>query len=186
MLGRTRRFGDADLRNPENFRGTHWDAVAARRQPRPSGRGAEAKAGGAAPKGGGALMTEDDVIHASAVETFGGALSGDDAESLLSFLTVPALRIPLLLRFFATGGRLTALTNQSLQRVLWAAVFSPGGWPAPSLPAVEMAPCRPVADPRHHLGVKSLHQQRCLAFRSATFPAVASRPVSPQGVCCSG
>lgn len=77
------------------------------------------------------LSSEDDILHLSTAElpTF-GVLSPSDAERFLQFLTVPYLRIPLILDFFANGdpGRLTALRTKSLQTIVDAALFEPGLW----------------------------------------------------------
>ena len=45
-------------------------------------------------------------------------LSARDAELLLSYLTAPYLRIPLLLQFFADQQRLNALASPRMQQVL--------------------------------------------------------------------
>ena len=53
-------------------------------------------------------------------------LASRDAELLLSYLTVPYLRIPLLLEFFGWGDRVWALQSQQLQKMLERALFEPG------------------------------------------------------------
>ena len=55
-------------------------------------------------------------------------LSARDAELLLSYLTAPYLRIPLMLQFFADQQRLNALAHPRMQEVLEAALFEPGAW----------------------------------------------------------
>ena len=55
-------------------------------------------------------------------------LSARDAELLLTYLTAPYLRIPLLLGFFADQQRLHALSSVRMQEVLEAALFEPGAW----------------------------------------------------------
>lgn len=62
--------------------------------------------------------------------TFGHVLSPSDAEKFVQFLTVPYIRIPLILDFFANGdpGRLSALRTKSLQMIVDAALFEPGRW----------------------------------------------------------
>ena len=49
------------------------------------------------------VMTEDDVLHLDNKElpTFGNVLSPSDSEKFIQFLTVPYIRIPLILDFFA-------------------------------------------------------------------------------------
>ena len=73
------------------------------------------------------------------------ALGQHDAELLLQYLTVPYLRVPLLLRFFAEPTRTMALAHAPLQRVLDAALFEPGEWQPDepkALPALIPAPNR--------------------------------------------
>ena len=77
------------------------------------------------------VETEDDVLHLWDLPGFGlsvGApvLSQQDSELLLSYLTVPYLRIPLVLSFFATNDRAHALTSPQLQQMLDAVMFEPG------------------------------------------------------------
>lgn len=78
------------------------------------------------------VRTEDDVLHLDNKElpTFGHVLSPSDAEKFVQFLTVPYIRIPLILDFFANGdpGRLSALKAKSLQMIVDAALFEPGRW----------------------------------------------------------
>ena len=47
--------------------------------------------------------TEDDVLHKEALDDFDGNLSREDSEALFSYLTVPYLRVPLVIEFFAKG-----------------------------------------------------------------------------------
>lgn len=78
------------------------------------------------------VKNEDDILHLSNEElpTFGGVLTPADSERFLQFFTVPYLRIPLILDFFANGdpGRLVALKTKSLQLIVDAALFEPGMW----------------------------------------------------------
>jgi len=78
------------------------------------------------------VKNEDDILHLSNEElpTFGGVLTPADSERFLQFFTVPYLRIPLILDFFANGdpGRLVALKTKSLQLIVDAAMFEPGMW----------------------------------------------------------
>ena len=75
---------------------------------------------------------EDDVLHLTKEElpSFGHVLTPSDSERFVQFLTVPYIRIPLILDFFANGdpGRLTALKTKSLQLIVDAALFEPGNW----------------------------------------------------------
>eukprot|EP00435_Cladocopium_sp_Y103_P040164 s652_g10.t2 len=72
-------------------------------------------------------ISEDDVIHAPTLPTFGQALAQEEAEHVLSALTTPYLRIPLLLHFLAAD-RLHALKQTSMQEMLWAALMEPAIW----------------------------------------------------------
>jgi hypothetical protein len=64
------------------------------------------------------LPSEDDVLHAPKLPNFSSTLSREEAESLLSFLTVDYVRIPLVLGFFATSDHITYLFNRELQVIL--------------------------------------------------------------------
>ena len=60
--------------------------------------------------------------------TFGGKLSTRESELLLSYLTVPYLRIPLVLSFFASPERTNTLSHPDIQRVIECVVYEPGSW----------------------------------------------------------
>lgn len=78
------------------------------------------------------LETEDDVLHLKKLPDFSGRLSIPDTEVLLQYLTVPYLRIPLVLQFFSDETRIDALTaNEDLSNVLWASLFEPSLWRPP-------------------------------------------------------
>ena len=49
-----------------------------------------------------------------------------DSELLISYLTVPYLRIPLVLSLFATEDRLHSLRSPELQALLDSVLFEPG------------------------------------------------------------
>ncbi|GBG26808.1 Hypothetical Protein FCC1311_030302 [Hondaea fermentalgiana] len=72
--------------------------------------------------------TEDDILHADALPNFGDTLSRQESEMVLSYLTVPYLRIPLVLAFFATGDRVTYLFNHEIQGLLRAVLFDASDW----------------------------------------------------------
>ena len=59
------------------------------------------------------IKTEDDVIYRPNLPTFEGqfgqVLNQRDSELLISYLTVPYMRIPLLLSFFSTEDRIHKL-----------------------------------------------------------------------------
>jgi hypothetical protein len=74
-------------------------------------------------KGGGAhglrfaVLRSDDVLHIRNLPTFGNRISPRNCELLLQYLTVPYLRIPLVLQFFARQEHITALACEELQEV---------------------------------------------------------------------
>jgi hypothetical protein len=77
-------------------------------------------------------VTEDDILHLEDKElpTFGHVLTPSDSEKFVQFLTVPYIRIPLILDFFANGdpNRLSALRTKTMQIIVDAALFEPGRW----------------------------------------------------------
>ena len=81
-------------------------------------------------------LSEVDFIHAPAADlpTFDGRLSAELGEQLLSVLTAPYLRVPLLLRFFAVQERVLWLAEPELAALFSASVFAPGPWSAERLP----------------------------------------------------
>jgi hypothetical protein len=74
------------------------------------------------------IDTEDDVLHIHTLPDFEGTLRAQDAEVLLQYLTVPYMRVPLVLNFFATAERIWALGKGSVQAVVDACLFEPGPW----------------------------------------------------------
>lgn len=84
--------------------------------------------------------TEDDVLHAKALPTFAGTMNVEESEVLLSCLTAPYVRIPLVLDFFASQDRHTYLFVHEVQEVLRAVLFEPAAYASPELLA--------QADPR--------------------------------------
>ena len=59
-----------------------------------------------------------------------GTLGQRDAELLITYLTAPYLRIPLMMSFFTSGasGRILALASPKLQAVLDSCLFEPGAF----------------------------------------------------------
>eukprot|EP00755_Sulcionema_specki_P008255 Sspe_Gene.40443::Locus_19530_Transcript_1_1_Confidence_1.000_Length_7240::g.40443::m.40443 len=70
------------------------------------------------------IENEDDLLHLPSLPTF-DVLSQSDSELLLSYLTVPYVRIPLILEFFATEERVSALRSKMLRRLLDSVLFEP-------------------------------------------------------------
>ena len=88
-------------------------------------------------------VTEEDVIHCPSLPLFDGLLTVETSEKLMSALTAPYLRIPLLLGFFASQDRVDLLQHHRLQRLFCCALFEPGNWtrsddsdPLSSVPAI--------------------------------------------------
>ncbi|KAH8086766.1 hypothetical protein JL720_7211 [Aureococcus anophagefferens] len=90
-----------------------------------------------------AVATEDDVLHVKQLPSFGDALGQHDSELLLSYLTVPYIRLPLVLRFFSTEDRVHALRTAACQGILDAVLFEPGRYLEAGLGdrAPRSAPC---------------------------------------------
>ena len=122
------------------------------------------------------LETEDDVLHTVDLPSFastdqsGHALGQHDAELLLSFLTVPYLRIPLVVSFFASDDRIHSLQAPKLQQLLDAALFEPGEHLHASL-ADEVPSMVPSLEPTllgtsHHLLLNELRRSPDTLLRS--------------------
>lgn len=111
-----------------------------------------------------AIKTEDDVIYRANLPSFDSAagtkkgvlgvspahlvtaaLGQRDSELLLSFLTVPYLRLPLVLNFFATDDRVHKLALPKLRDILDSVLFEPGQFLFMSNTGVE-----PVMVPTQH------------------------------------
>jgi hypothetical protein len=77
-----------------------------------------------------AIKTEDDVIYRANLpsfeDRFGQVLNQRDSELLISYLTVPYLRLPLLLSFFSSDDRIHKLQSKELRLVLDSVLFEPG------------------------------------------------------------
>ncbi len=72
--------------------------------------------------------TEDDVLHELSLPSFNERLNEENAETLLSLLTVPYMRIPLVMAFFATKEHVNFLLSRDLQQVLQSVLFEPRNW----------------------------------------------------------
>jgi hypothetical protein len=90
--------------------------------------------------------SEDDILHADTLPLFDDTLSREESELLLSYLTVPYARIPLVLNFFASKDRVTYLFNSDLQSLLRAVLFEAGVF----VPQREREPIRRVPERRTH------------------------------------
>ena len=65
------------------------------------------------------------MLHIPELPTFDGTLGQADAELLISFLTVPYLRMPLIVQFFASKNRLHALASEDVRRLLTGVLLEP-------------------------------------------------------------
>ncbi len=78
------------------------------------------------------VQQEEDVLHVPTLPNFGGRLSQAASERLLSFLTVPYLRIPLILDLLSSPEHLQSLAHPPLQRLLDCVLFEPSLWRPPT------------------------------------------------------
>lgn len=79
------------------------------------------------------VHTEDDVLHQETLPDFEGTLGQRDSELLISYLTVPYIRIPLILNFFASEDRVYSLKAKSLCELLERTLFEPSKYLAKAL-----------------------------------------------------
>jgi hypothetical protein len=77
-----------------------------------------------------AVRTEDDVIYRPNLPSFedkyGQVLNQRDSELLISYLTVPYMRLPLILSFFASEDRIHKLQSPEIRLILDSVMFEPG------------------------------------------------------------
>ncbi len=126
------------------------------------------------------ISNEEDVLHVPTLPTFGGKLNQSASEMLVSYLTVPYIRIPLLLNLLATPEHIGALGNREIQSVLDGALFEPGTTPLSLCFALLGLETHPI--PFHHSAVaaaggraQSAHSRagaRALDLRHAVRSAV--------------
>lgn len=120
--------------------------------------------------------SEDDVLHAKSLPSFGGSMSPEECEVVLSCLTTPYLRIPLLLDFFSLQDRHTYLFVGEMQRALRAVLFEPAAYVSPEkLRAADprTVPMRLNASQRTAIDLANLrgdHSQRnCEEYLGTTY-----------------
>lgn len=77
--------------------------------------------------GGETIVSEDDVLHCKTLPKF-STLGRSAVERLVTLLTAPYLRIPLLVAFFRDREKVAALSEPKIQAVMDAALFEPGRW----------------------------------------------------------
>ena len=87
------------------------------------------------------VKTEDDVIYRPNLPTFedkyGQVLNQRDSELLISYLTVPYMRLPLILTFFASEDRIHKLQSKDLRLILDSVLFEPGKYLRMDMTGVE-------------------------------------------------
>lgn len=71
-------------------------------------------------------IAEEDLLHMTNLGELGSLCGMRDAELLLSYLTVPYMRIPLTLRFFACEDRASLLRYPIFQQLLTCVIFDAG------------------------------------------------------------
>ncbi len=74
------------------------------------------------------VQDEEDILHIPQLPSFEGKLTQSASEMLLSYLTVPYIRIPLVLNFFASQDNIPALGLLEIQSILDSVLFEPGLW----------------------------------------------------------
>ena len=84
----------------------------------------------------------------------------EESELLFSFLTVPYVRIPLVLNFFAGRDRVTYLFNEELQKLLRAVLFETGAWVPEQQP-----------HPIEHIPIRKSKEQKRRAVMDTFFKA---------------
>eukprot|EP01033_Poteriospumella_lacustris_P010457 gene10460-7435_t len=76
------------------------------------------------------IKSEDDVIYRPNLPAFddkaGQVLNQRDSELLISYMTVPYLRVPLIMSFFASDDRIHKLQSPELRNILDSVLFEPG------------------------------------------------------------
>ena len=93
------------------------------------------------------VNSEEDVLHLQKLPTFDGLLRPSESELLLTYLTAPYLRVPLVLKHFADPQRVRALGHKDVQGVLDACFFEPGPWQPPG--TVDVPPEVPAPSRAH-------------------------------------
>jgi len=79
------------------------------------------------------IDTEEDVLHLPEVPTFDDLLKPSESELLLTYLTAPMIRLPLVMKLFAEPQRVRGLTHLDIQSILDAVLFEPGPWAPPEM-----------------------------------------------------
>ena len=156
VLGKLCRFGENRVNEgPTQSPASLESSAFSLKSTLPPGHPARGKVSGNVPsvKKLNEVHVEDDVLHAFALPLFDGKLSSEDSEILLTSLTTPYIRIPLVLRFFATGN-VSRLFNLQLRQLIHAVLFEPhqSNRGADSRSAITRIPVEPTVAGRALLG----------------------------------
>jgi hypothetical protein len=113
--------------------------------------------------------TEDDIVQCPVLPSWNGLLSQTDAELLLSFLTVPMIRAPLVVDFFST--RVDMLFHPTMREILESVVFEPGRWvPSRAQCHIDVVPAQSQDDLAQPHGI--LMNEICNSARAICQPLV--------------
>ena len=85
--------------------------------------------------GGRTIDTEEDVLHLREVPTFDNLLKPSESELLLTYLTAPMIRLPLVMKLFSDPSRVRSLTHNDIQSIMDAVMFEPAHGLRPSKPS---------------------------------------------------
>jgi len=80
---------------------------------------------------GSRIDTEEDVLHLPDVPTFDNLLKQSESELLLTYLTAPMIRLPLVMKLFSDPTRVRGITHRDIQSIIDAVMFEPGPWSPP-------------------------------------------------------
>ena len=78
------------------------------------------------------VKNNGDVAQEKNQPDFNKKLTQSACELLVSYLTAPYIRIPLILQFFARPEHIHALGQRTIQIVVDGALFEPALWQSPS------------------------------------------------------
>ena len=73
-------------------------------------------------------VSEVDVIHSKDLPLFDDFCTPEMSETLISYLTAPYLRVPLVVEFFSHQDHIDLLAHEQLRDILSAVLLEPGKW----------------------------------------------------------
>ncbi|PRP79727.1 hypothetical protein PROFUN_12661 [Planoprotostelium fungivorum] len=126
---------------PDTEKTTFWSRLFSKKNRNPSGADPSEIAGKP-------VENEEDILHIPQLPTFEGKLTQSASELLISYLTVPYMRIPLVLNFFASQEHINSLGVLDLENIIDSVVFEPGQWQPPT---EKVLPTNVPAPDRHFL-----------------------------------